>query len=132
MTNNKKWFCGVFLMFLAFALYAQTNTAVIPIGVTLPQTPAQYWDLAIAGLTPFLVGLVRKVVPKIPSFLLPLSTPLVGIVLGLATNWLANSHLGWVDMAKAGALAVFVREAYNQAVTKQLTGGTPPPTVLQS
>lgn len=102
-------------MALTLTALAQTNAVVLP---PLPQTVTQYWDLVIAIITPLIVTGIWKYVPKIPKMLLPLMTPLLGIGLGLLLNWLAKANLGWVDMAKAGALAVFIREAFNQAVTK--------------
>ena len=113
------------LALVAFAgsLLAQTTP---PAPAELPKTLSEFWILAIAAVTPLVVGGVYKIVPKIPKLVLPCLTPVIGIVLGLLINWLAKHNLGWVDMAQAGALAVFVREVFNQAVTKQLT---PPTTV---
>lgn len=100
------------------AVFAQTNS--VPVPAPLPQTVSQYWDLVIAAVTPLIVTGVWKVVPKIPKWVLPVSTPVIGILLGLAIDKLTTANLGWVDMAKAGALAVFIREVVNQAITKQL------------
>ena len=114
-------------MVLTVAAFAQTN--VVPVPAPLPQTVSQYWDLIIAAVTPLIVTGVWKLVPKIPKWVLPVSTPVIGIALGLAMNKLASANLGWVDMAKAGALAVFVREVINQAVTQQLQPPTPAPSI---
>jgi len=96
----------------------QTNATVFPdiSGNALPSTVSDYWKWAIAGVTPMLVAGVNSLVPKIPKVLLPLSTPLLGIGLGAGLNALTSANLTWVDMAQAGALAVFVREVVNQAV----------------
>lgn len=110
-------------MALTVAAFAQTN--MVPVTAPLPQTVSQYWDLIIAAVTPLIVTGVWKLMPKIPKWVLPVSTPVIGILLGLAMNKLASANLGWVDMAKAGALAVFVREVINQAVTQQLQPPTP-------
>ena len=114
-------------MALTVAAFAQTN--MVPVTAPLPQTVSQYWDLIIAAVTPLIVTGVWKLVPKIPKWVLPVSTPVIGIALGLAMNKLASANLGWVDMAKAGALAVFVREVINQAVTQQLQPPTPAPSI---
>jgi MFS superfamily sulfate permease-like transporter len=114
-------------MALTVAAFAQTN--MVPVTAPLPQTVSQYWDLIIAAVTPLIVTGVWKLVPKIPKWVLPVSTPVIGILLGLAMNKLASANLGWVDMAKAGALAVFVREVINQAVTQQLQPPTPAPSI---
>lgn len=106
---------------------AQTNVAVaLPGASATVSYSAQYWDVAIASLTPLIVTGIAKVAPKLPKFLLPLVTPLIGIALGLGLNWLTKINLSWVDMAKAGALAVFIREVVNQTVTKQLTSKSQP------
>jgi len=107
-----------FLFLSVIALVAQTNTPP-PLG-ELPKDVGGFWDLAIGAVTPIIVWLVSKIVPKIPKVLLPSITPLVGIGLGLLLNHFAGLNLTWFEMGKAGALAVFVREVTNQAITKRL------------
>jgi len=122
----KGWNAGLLLALLAMmciyavAAVAQTNTP--PVGGELPTDRGGYWDLAIAGISPMIVTLVWKVVPRIPTWVLPTITPFVGIGLGFALNKLAGANLEWFDMAKAGALAVFVREVVNKAITKRISG----------
>ena len=125
MKTNIKWLwlCG--LVALTLSAVAQTNTVPGSTPASLPTDAIGYWTLAIAGLTPLIVTGIRWFTPKVPTLVLPLLTPLIGIGLGLLVNWLAQAKLGWVDMAQAGALAVFVREVVNQAVTKRLTAATP-------
>lgn len=97
--------------------------AVLAADAALPPLPSgttSYWSYGIAAVTPILVWLIRKAVPTIPTPLLPTATPFIGLALGYALNKLADAHLDWVDMAKAGALAVFIRETVNQLVTKRL------------
>jgi len=126
MTLKNRWLWLWGLMFLTVAAFAQTN--VVPVfPADLPKSVSQYWDLAIAGLTPLLVTGVYKLVPKIPKWVLPVSTPFIGILLGLAVNALTTANLSWVDMGKAGALAVFIREVINQAITKQMAAPDPVP-----
>ena len=125
MTHRWLWFVG--LLTVTLAAFAQTNApGTLP--VELPKTLSQYWDLAIAAVSPLIVTGLWKLMPKIPSAVVPLMAPVVGIGLGLLLNWLAKANLGWVDMAKAGALAVFVREVTNQVITKRLAAppATPP------
>jgi len=115
----------VFVMFTFFALaalsvFAQTNAPVDPSLPALPTDKGGFWDLGIAAVTPVIVWLVSLIAPKIPKVVLPSITPLVGIGLGLALNKLAGLDLSWYDMGKAGALAVFIREVVNQAITKHL------------
>lgn len=131
MKINYKWLWLIALgaIVYTFSALAQTNAPTVPDATTpapLPTTLLNYWELAIAGLTPLIVTGIWKLVPKIPSAVIPLTTPVIGILLGLLMNWLGKANLSWVDMGTAGALAVFVREAVNQAITKRLT--TPPTT----
>lgn len=119
--NRWLWFLGALLL-LPLAVFCQTNgvppVPAVPV-TDLPKNVAQYWDLGIAFLTPFLVTVIYKTVPKIPKWVLPAITPALGIGLGMLVNWATTADLGWMDMAKAGALAVFVREVVNQAITKR-------------
>jgi hypothetical protein len=115
------------LLMMVVSVTAQTNTPPVDPGA-LPITVSGYWDLLIAGVTPIIVWLVSKVVPNIPKVLLPTLTPFLGIGLGLVINKLAGQNLGFVDMAKAGALAVMIREVFNQAITKQMTSADTKPT----
>jgi len=113
------------LCLMPLAVVAQTNTVTIP--AELPQSVSQFWDMGIALVTPLIITGIYWLLPKVPKWVLPTITPLVGIGLGLAINALTSANLGWVDMAKAGALAVFIREVINQAVTKHLVSSTPAP-----
>lgn len=129
MTTRKQWLWLFGLILMPLAVLAQTNTIPVPeIPGQLPKNLSQYWDLVIAAVTPLLVTGIWKLVPKLPKWVLPTITPLIGIGLGLLVNWLTTANLGWVDMAKAGALAVFIREVINQAITKRLATPDPAPT----
>jgi hypothetical protein len=93
------------------------------------------WDLAISIVTPVIVTSIAKYIPKLPKWALPVSTPLIGMVLGIVLDKLGAASLSWFDTAKAGALAVFIRESWNQAVTKQMAEPDAPaqvPTVTSS
>lgn len=109
----------------AAVIFAQT-TNTPPVGGDIPRDAGSLWDLAIGAVSPIIVWLVRLVVPKIPAVLLPTITPLIGIGLGLLLNQVAGANLGWMDMAKAGALAVFVREVVNQGITKRMSDAPKP------
>lgn len=130
MKNNKLWLWLLALVTLPLAVLAQTNTPpTLP--SDLPASVGQYWDLVIAAVTPILVTGIAKLVPKIPKWVLPTITPVLGIVLGLAYNKIVGANLGWVDAAQLGALAVFVREVVNQTITKRLATPDPAPTPTQ-
>lgn len=122
------------ILFAVFALvafvelaWAQVTNAPPGKAVSLAGSTQEFWILGIAAVTPLITTGIWKVVPKIPSVLVPCMTPVLGIVLGLGINALAKQNLGWVDMAQAGALAVFVREVFNQAVTKRMQAPAAPP-----
>lgn len=103
------------------AVASAATNAVPALGAeSLPVSKQQFWTLFISVATPLIVGFIYKAVPKVPKIVIPLLTPFVGLVLGAAMNWLQKANLGWVDMAQAGALAVFVREVVNQASQTQM------------
>jgi len=106
----------LFILFIFASLALAATNAFDPATAPLPTGTTSYWTYAISVVSPIIVWLVRLLVPKIPTVLLPTMTPFVGLALGFALNHLANANLGWVDMAKAGALAVFIREVTNQSI----------------
>ena len=119
MMMRRLWLFG--LLLLPLAVFAQMVTNAVPEAPgELPKNLGQYWDFAIAAVTPLCVTGIYRLVPMLPKWVLPTLTPFIGIGLGLLLNWLTTANLGWVDMARAGALAVFIREVTNQAVTKRL------------
>ena len=122
---------GLFILFsAAFTAVAATITnvasgiittnAALPADAPLPSTTADFWKYAIAVVVPILVNVFKKLVPNIPPWLLPVSTPFLGMALGAGLKALGASHMGWVDLAEAGGLAVLVRESFNQIVVKRL------------
>lgn len=122
-TNAIKW---TLLCVLALPLLVLAQDAVDPVGTDLPQTTAQYWVLGISAVSALIVTGIKKLVTAVPKWVLPTITPLVGIGLGLAMNKLTSLELTWFDAAQAGALAVFIRETFNQTVTKRLAQDKPP------
>lgn len=92
-------------------LLAQTNA---PPAITLPAPGSDdFWTALIAAATPCIVALLRKLMPNIPAWILPISTPLIGVALGAGANQ-AGSSQSMVQSAIAGALAVFIRESWDQ------------------
>lgn len=114
---------------VACAAIAQTNTP--PALDTLPGDTHSYWKYAVSVVTPVIVTAVGALVPKLPRAFLPSITPLIGLGLGWGLNQLGAANLGWVDMAEAGALAVFIREVVNQAITKRFEEPDTPPAPLR-
>lgn len=111
-------------------LFAQTHepaTNTLPVigDVTndpIPTSKEDFWKWGIAFVVPVLVQGMKWLAPRIPSVVLPLTTPLLGFALGFLLNKLMGLNLGWVDMTQAGALGVFIRETWNQAITKRGSG----------
>lgn len=106
---------------------AQTNTVPDVTGSPLPASTSEFWTYAIAILVPLLVGLFKKLVPQLPKWVLPVSTPFVGILLGAILKALGAADMGWVDMAQAGGLAVLIRESWNQIVMAGAKTAAPKP-----
>lgn len=108
------------LLAMPFVCLGQTNLPPVfdPGTEPLPSDPASYWKYAISLVTPLIVWGITKVAPQIPKMLLPVSTAFIGIALGLLMNAAGATKLAWMDMAQLGALAVFIRETWNQAITK--------------
>lgn len=113
--------CGI----SALAQITNTNIVPLPDPSTVPTSLGDYWDLAIAGVTPLLVWGLSKLAPKVPRVLLPFSAAILGIGLGLGLNALGLAHLTWYDGMKAGALAIGIREMWNQAIGKRLADNSP-------
>jgi MFS superfamily sulfate permease-like transporter len=104
-----------------------------------PETPvapamdrSQLWDYAIAIVSPIIVWGINKIIPNVPKLLLPTITPLVGIGLGYALNYMVGLNMSVIDMAKAGALAVFIREVTNQALKATGAIESDPPAATRS
>lgn len=113
-----------------FVLLGQTNAAPAfdPATAPLPTGKNSFWAYGIAFVTPLIVAGVRKLVPKIPTQLLAVSTPFVGLALGGIMHQLGVLNLDWIDYAKMGGLAVLIREVWNQNVTNGLLKSKAPVT----
>lgn len=98
-----------------------TNAApgIDTISGAFPATKEQFWTYGIAAITPVIVWAFGKI-PMLPRPILPVLTPFVGMLLGFILQKLNAAHLHWYSAAGAGTIAVFLREATNQLVTKQL------------
>jgi len=84
------------------------------------------WQYIIAIVTPFIVGGIKMIAPKIPKVLLPVSTPFVGLAVGFALNALAGANLDALTMAKMGGLAVLIRETWSQTLKSIPPSGSAP------
>lgn len=77
---------------------------------------ANFLPYIVTVVSPVVTSYVRKVVPKIPKPLIPLTSVAVGTVAGYATG------LGLENGAIAGAVGVAVREVLDQ-VKKTVDAG---------
>lgn len=119
--NTRYWLLSILALFtIPLVLFGQTNPPPVfdPGTARLPTDVSGYWVWGISVVTPAIVWGITKIVPKIPKLVLPMITPLIGIGLGLTLNKLQSLGLTWVDMTQAGAVAVFIRETWNQTITK--------------
>lgn len=123
--THKLMFALLALFMLVPSLIAQV-TNVITSTTPLPTTTKDFWKYGIAVAVPIIINLFKKIAPNIPKWLLPTSTPLLGMALGAALKALGQSQMDWIDMAEAGGLAVLVREIWNNTITKATEGGSHP------
>lgn len=98
---------------------AANPPAVDPGTAPLPKTQEELWQWGLTVATVVVTWALGKV-PQLPRPVLPLITPVLGILLGVGLNALTRANFAWVDLAQVGALAVFIRESVNQVVTKQM------------
>lgn len=102
-----------------FAQVTNAAPAFDPATAPLPSGKTEFWTWAISIITPLIVYGFGKI-PQLPRPILPILTPVIGVLLGLIMKKLGALNLSWVDMAQAGAVAVFIRESVNQLITKQM------------
>jgi hypothetical protein len=120
MRTRNTYIVAVLWLVMVWTALAQTNApAFDPKVADLPVTRDQFWMYGIALITPVIVWAFGKI-PTLPRPVLPLLAPLTGLLIGFALQKLGALHLTWWDGAKAGTVAVFIRESVNQLVTKQL------------
>lgn len=101
---------------------AQTNGVPDVSTSPLPASQSEFWTFGIAVIAPLIIGGLKKAIPAIPKWALPVSAPFVGLLLGLGLKALDWANLSWVDYGQAGALAVFVRESFNRLITVPIKG----------
>ena len=101
-------------VFFAFVgiLFAQATEP--PPGGTVDSVTL--WNYVVAIVSPIIIWGVNKLVPRIPKLLLPLASPFVGLLVGIALNKIAGADLSAQASMVFGGLAVLVREVSNQAL----------------
>jgi hypothetical protein len=106
----------LYLLLLSFigmmSAMAQTNTTPTVPGIDPSQFPTgdAAWLALIPPLTAFITWLLGKI-PPLPKGILPWITPLLGIGIGYALNYINGAQLSPALTAGAGAVAVFIYEA---------------------
>lgn len=106
-----------------------TNAPAAGGGVTAPVSdPTMLYNALVAFLVPLAVAGIKKLLPKIPTLLLPIGATGLGVL----SNWLlteagALPHTSLMLGALAGAAGVGVREITDQ-FKQTVKGPTPPPT----
>lgn len=118
-----KSMAAIAFLFSTFCLMAQTN-ATITAQTPLPETKVDFWKYSIAIVLPIILNGFKKLVPNIPKWMIPVSTPFLGLLLGGIMKWTGLHEIGWWDAAEAGGLAVLIREGWNQIVVKGLGSGS--------
>lgn len=113
-------------LLLASAAYAADATAAPLSAVALPQSTA---EKVVAWLTPLLVPVIvsqfKRLLPKLPSGLLPVLATVLGLVIALINNLVAaHSSNIWLG-ALLGLLGVAVREVKESLIPAD-NGGWPP------
>lgn len=125
MNRHIKLMLMVFLtIFSALVLCAQ-DTAPVD---AQPEQGGLSAASLVQWLTPILVPLlltgVKKLLPKLPSFLIPLLAPIVGVLIGLLDQVaLGNTGNIWISAA-LGLAGVGLREIKDQALPSP-NGGWP-------
>lgn len=108
---------AVVLTYQVCSLFAQTNT--VP---ELPPVPTEepgggamsLLNLIITGLTPIVIFGIKKIVPKIPTVLLPVAAPVIGIILDFVLRKAGVDTGGTFAGAVWGALGLWLRELQDQ------------------
>ena len=81
------------------------------------------WALLITAITPALIGAIKKYLPgimgKVPTVLIPLAAPLIGIGIDYLGSLTVGGSAGTLNAALYGALGVWAREVLDQV--KQAT-----------
>lgn len=121
--KTTRWFIGLLLLTALFTV-AATNGVPVPNvdNAPLPVTASDFWAYGIAIVVPLVVGLFKKLVPRLPTWLLPISSPFVGLAIGALLKLAGAQGFGWWDSALAGAAGVMLREGWNQVVTQNVVG----------
>lgn len=84
-------------------------------------------NLLITGLTPIVILGIKKIVPDIPKWLLPLSAPVIGIGIDFVLRKAGLETGGAVSGALYGAAGTWLREFQDQVRQAAGLAGTTKP-----
>lgn len=86
--------------------------------ITVPVQPGNIWatllPLIITAIVPMIIMFTKQWIPKMPSWLIPILTPVLGIAIALVINLMSDTTLPWYTGAILGGLATWLREFYDQ------------------
>lgn len=89
-----------------------------------PALPDQIASWLTPLIVPAVLALVKKGLPKLPSWIIPLLAPVLGLVIGVIDNVVAGHGTNLWLAAGLGLLGVAVREV-KEAVSPAPNGGWP-------
>ena len=106
-------------LFVVISTIAQTNTPPTSPTNPFPVGKDAIWFAFIPLVTFILTWLAGKA-KSLPKELLPILTPIFGVLVGVVIEKLTNANFPWWSQAGAGAISVMIYETI-----KGLTGAGP-------
>lgn len=114
----KTYFAAFFVFMFTFFLVAQdTNSVPDP---TDPSTGSGLLFGLIPVIVPILIAIGKYLAPKVPTILLPVVAPILGILIGLIDNQISGGQASPLLAAALGAAGVGLREIVDQVKQKIL------------
>jgi hypothetical protein len=120
MTFIRRYFIPNILFIAAlFAVFYLVNTAFVFAQVIAQTAPpesllTQLIPLVITALVPLLIALTKNFLPLIPSWVLPILAPILGIVLTWIQTMVPGAGGNVIVGAVMGGLGVWLREVIDQ------------------
>lgn len=114
--------------FLILALFAVTFSALAqdPVTPTVPKPVQALLLIIIPLLVPILVALGKSVLPKVPTWLLPILAPALGALIDYLGTLATGGTPSPITAALYGSAGVGIRELMDQAKQRIVDGPKPP------
>lgn len=110
-----RWYWMVAVaVFVSMAAAFAADGEVPPVPAPTPEGAVNWFNLIITGLTPIVILGLKKIVPQIPGWLLPIAAPVVGLGLGWALQKAGAPTDGGLPAIVWGGLGVWLRELQDQ------------------